>query len=199
MAAQGEIIRIDVEYSAPAASQILNVFHWIIDVGNPADGTVVNHMEDWVTNEWGPDWQAIASVQATLDSVVVNVVNPDGTIARNLGSRVIGLAGLSGGEVSPAAVSGYMQLDTLLPRTKGKKYVPCISETKIDAGELNASAIADMVLLLAEYVTTYVVGASEYKPGVLRTGGAGFEGFRIGGLVESTPAYQRRRKRGVGA
>ena len=66
MAADGEIFRLNLEYSAPNTSQVLNVFHWRYNGAATANANVLAAIEDWVDNDWGPDWADFAVDDWTL-------------------------------------------------------------------------------------------------------------------------------------
>lgn len=194
------LIKLTLSYVYANASVANNVFIW--SLGNLAteDVDVVDAIELWVTAFWGPAWQGIASSAAELVNGAVDVMNPDGTVAANLGIFPINLVGSDGAPVTSAAVSGYLLAQTELPKARGSKYLPGVSEGAIGNGEFTPAAIADLsAALLAYLANIQVVGAGKLFPGILsRTLGA-FVPFNATGSVESIPAYQRRRKPYVGS
>ena len=197
----GDILSIILEYSYPGASQALNIFNSVFS-GNPAtDDEALDALEDWATNEWGVNWSSLADDQTILDSLKVQVVDSAGVVIRDVGSRLLNIEGDAiSGSVSPAAVAGYIQADTVLPRVMGRKYVPGIDENQIDQGLFGVGAAVTLVALLADYIADVdMVSGGKLSAGVISVSKPGFQTFQGSGNVETVPAYQRRRKEGVGS
>jgi len=201
MADFGEIVRLVVGYSLPTASEVLNIFLWQI-VDNPSsDEDTFDDMEDWVVNDWGVNWADLASAVAEIITVAVDIVNLDGTVARNIGSSSVSVVGTVGGEAGAAAVSGYLKADTEIPKTRGSKYVPGIGEGVMTDGLLSVESLGDLALLLLDFFSTFVGGISSarYEPGVVSRPSETWVPFNGSGYVTDLPAYQRRRKPNVGS
>lgn len=195
----GDIVRTALSYSAPGASEQQNVFFHTLEGGSQPDLDILNSINAWVTNIWHPAWADLCSGEAEIVSFAVDVVNPDGTVARNLGGLPVGLSGGVGGEVTSAAVSGYLLAYTILPKQRGSKYIPGVAEASITNGLFNAEALGDLAVLLALYLGYIDVAAVPLlRPGVLSRTLETFVDFLESGLIEVRPAYQRRRKLGVG-
>lgn len=196
----GEIIRTAVRYTAPGASEMLNIFHHVVADAATTDALVLEAIELWINADWGPDWADQAADQAELTDIQVDVVNNDGTVARSVGVALIGLAGTQGSSVLPAAASAYILLKTILPKIRGIKYIPAWSEDAQNDGEWDALALVNMAQLLLHYAAPIpVTGGASLTSGVLSTSLTAFQPFIGTGQIESLPAYQRRRKRGVGS
>ena len=197
----GDILSIILEYSYPGASQALNIFNSVFS-GNPAtDDEALDALEDWATDEWGVNWSSLADDQTVLDTLKVQVVDSAGVVIRDVGSRLLNIEGDAiSGSVSPAAVAGYIQADTVLPRVMGRKYVPGIDENQIDQGLFGVGAAVTLVMLLADYIVDVdMVSGGKLSAGVISVSKPGFQTFQGSGNVETVPAYQRRRKEGVGS
>jgi len=200
MAIVGEIIQGTVKYTAPNTSDVLNVFWWKIETAGASDTEVLDAIDDWVSLEWGTDWDGFASSDFSLINVGVKVINPDGTVNRDLGNAVQNIPGTSIADMSPSAVAGYIQADTIRAKVKGRKYVPGVNETAVVNGLFEGSWLALLLLLLDEYLLPITLpGGGTLKPGVLRRVAAAFEFFISAGGVVDVPAYQRRRKPNVGS
>jgi len=199
MAADGEIIRVTMNYARLFASAVQNVFHWQIEGGNPTDEQVRDALEDWTINDWADRWVFLASDTTTLTSIRVLVVSNLGTVLRDLGTVDIGVIGNSMDSVTSAAVSAYMIGNTLDPTIRGSKYVPCISEETINNGAITNAALTDLGLLLVQYLFDISVAPAGFLiAGVLSKKLADFLPFAGVGSIEQVPAYQRRRKPQVG-
>lgn len=198
----GEILRMAVYYGAANSSVPQNVFVFELQGADVPDATVLTSMSLWIEEEWHPDWSDIASNEVTIDAITLDILNPDGTVERNIGSDAFtGLAGDVISDNDSAAVAAYMQADTAIPKTRGRKYVPGIADTRIENGLINAVTLAQMVVLAATYVTErdLVGGTAQLVPGVLSRTLAQFVPFLQAISVTDVPAYQRRRKPNVGS
>jgi hypothetical protein len=202
MAVNGEIMRVDVEYSVPGSSQVLNVFHWRIEDSVP-DDEVLEDWEVWVTNEWGPAWADTAASSASIIAVAVRVMSSDGTVVRVVGaSNLTPIDGDLGGEVQAAHVAGHIHAPTLLPRSRGRKFIPGIAESVLGAGGIfQTSVLTNYVVLGGLWTTQYAgeISSADYTPGLLRIAATSFQPFL--GTVGFTdrPRSQRRRMGDVGA
>ena len=200
MADVGDIVRAVIGYSSLGASEQQNVFWWEIEemgIGNPA---LLTEIADWAENLWGVTWAELASDTSTLVDVSVDLMNPDGTVKVNVGVSVINLAGDGASAVTPAATSGYLLAQTALPKSRGSKYVPGIDENSINDGVFSLGAVIILLALAAVYITpvTTVVGAV-LRAGVLTRLTEEFNEFLVEASTTDVPAYQRRRKPGVGS
>ena len=199
MAADGEIVRATFNYSQPNASAQQNVFHWEITGGSPTDQEVVNTINNWALNDWGPHWEDIADGISRLDDFVAQIVNVDGTIVRNIGGFLIGVGGGLSGGVVEAAVSAYLLARTLFPKTRGSKYIPGMAETATGNGAISAPVMVELSFMLANWIDDITIGTGgELAAGVPSASNGVFVPFLNNGDITDIPAYQRRRKPNVG-
>jgi len=195
----GDILKIVLEYVYPGAGTALNIFHYFYGGEAVEDTDIMDVIEAFFDVEWGGKWEDLAPSTAEIDNLQVVIVDNSGTTIRDLGFRLINHAGNIGADVTPAANSAYLQGNTIVPQVRGSKYVPALSENAITAGILNAGAVATLLLLLGDYLQDLVVTPGNVlRPGVLSSREGGFLGFETGGVFSDIPAYQRRRKVGVG-
>jgi hypothetical protein len=201
MADVGDIIRLVVEYSIPGASTVLNVFHWLIVDGGPDSPDIIDDFEDWVTNVWGPDWTDLAASVASIIGLALDIVDTEGHVLENIGAETLAIAGGVGGEIGVAAASAFMKADTALPKTRGTKYIPGLGEGNLTDGILTVETLGDVALLFLDYISLYIgaVSGARYSPGVVSRTLTEFIEFEGGGYFTDVPAYQRRRKPGVGS
>lgn len=200
MADIGEILRTTVRYSSLGASEQLNIFHHVVAVSDVDDDEAGNALNAFILNDWAPDWANMAPTSSALTDIAVDVVDVEGLVIRAIATYLIGQSGLAGGTVASAAVSAYLLLKSEFPKVRGVKYVPAISEDQIEDGEMTAPALANMALLLIEYATSIdAFGSAELVPGVPSKSLLTFVPFLDTGIIESIPAYQRRRKPNVGS
>lgn len=201
MADFDEIMRVVLTYALPTASEVLNIFLFKL-VDNPgSDEDTLDDFVDWTTNVWGPDWADLAASAASIIQVAVDVVNLDGTVARNIGSESLAIPGTVGGEIGVAAAAAYIKADTALPKTRGSKYIPGLGEGNIADGLLTVESLGDLALLIIDFFTVYLgaVSTARYEPGVVSRPTETWVPFEGNGYITDVPAYQRRRKPNVGS
>lgn len=199
MAVSGEIVRVALHYTQPNAGDCMNVFHFRLSGTVGDDESLLDNIGTGWAVSWANIWKTIGASAAVLSHVDVDVVNTDGTVDRNIGSEILNVAGTVGGEVTSAAVSGYLLAYTPIPKARGSKYVPGMCEVGVSSGAFTTGAQAVLLQLLALYLNVYVgSGGLRLNPGVLSLLLVEFVDFLASGAIETLPAYQRRRKAGVG-
>jgi hypothetical protein len=177
----------------------MNVFHCRLTGGDVTDTSLNATIDAWLTASWGDTWATLAASGAELVSYEADVMSTAGLVLRNIGGGVIAVNGDVIEDVTPAAVSGYLMGYTSIPKARGSKYVPGIAETQIQEGEFTAPALVKLATLLAIYLADVSLGSgASLEMGVLSKALGAFISFTGSGLIESLPAYQRRRKQGVG-
>lgn len=199
MADIGDILRTVINYTLPNSSIGQNVF--IHEFQNAvADNTeVVNSVNAWILTEWGPAWADMAAASASIESFSCDLINPDGTVQENLGGLTVDLEGGNIGTIGGAAVSAYILAYTAEPKQRGSKYIPGISENEYSDNTFDAEALGDLAILLANFLGYIPVAAIPVlRPGIVSRTLGRFVPFLENGLINSQPAYQRRRKLGVG-
>lgn len=195
-----DIIRVALHYTGSNASEVLNVFWYQLTIDSLANASLMDILEDYLTDVWGDAWADFAAQSFSMDFFEVDIINPDGTVNRNIGERTLDIDGTVVGDGLPAVVSGYMYASTAVPKARGSKYVPGIAELNTSNGVLSAGAVADLSLMLIGYLATLTTGGSALiVPGVLSRPLEAFVPFTAQGLVNDIPAYQRRRKPNVGS
>lgn len=199
MAEIGEIVRVVLHYSQPNAGDCQNVFHFLMTDDEPTDAGLLEGIADWVTDVWAPDWAAIASSVAILEYIDVDIVNVAGEVLRNIGGAIIDVNGDSVTQVTSAAVSAYLLAYTELPKQRGSKYLPGLSEDAVASGTINPAYLGQLAILLADYLLDISIpDGGTIVAGILSKKLAEFIPFLASGAIEALPAYQRRRKAGVG-
>lgn len=200
MADQGEIIRLALNYLHPNTSQAMNVFWFRVDDASIADAVLLGELADWADTVWGTLWDDRADSNATLTHIDADVINTDGTVARNLGSEAINRPGTVAGDLLPAAVAGLLFADTAIPKAVGKKYIPMLVENVSAEGQWDAATVTYLLGLLALWLSGIDPdGGSFLTPGVLSRVLEAFVPFVAAGHTTDVPAYQRRRKPNVGS
>lgn len=195
----GDLFKLVIEYLYPGAGTALNVFYYFYG-GDTVDETDISDaFETFVTVDWYDTWFGLAAQTAAIVGHEVQKVSNTGEILEDIDLQVHNLPGNVPSEVMPAAVSAYLGSKTAIPQVRGSKYVPGIAEQTIDDGIFNAGALANMALLLIDYLKDLnVAGGGILRPGTISKREANFLSFTKVGLLNDVPAYQRRRKVGVG-
>lgn len=200
MAATGEIVRVVIKYAMPNASEMLNVLHYALTAAGIDDDDLLDSMATWCTDVWADSWAELASDDATVVSIGLDIVNTDGTVKRNIGTELIGVTGDDPGTNTSAGVAGYILANTSNPKARGSKYLPGITETALDNGKFSAAAVGDLAAMLVIYLANITIpGGIVLEPGLLSKATAAFIPFVAAGLINDIPAYQRRRKPFVGS
>nr|CRY96655.1 hypothetical protein [uncultured prokaryote] len=200
MATTGEILKVVMDYNMPGASaDLLNIFYFLL--GNDVDDDDLNSdVLDWATDEWAAKWREFHSNTASVNRIDNYIVDLAGLTVRVLGGSTVGVTGIVSAAATAAGVNASMYAPTARPKSRGRKYVPGVSQASVQGGLLDALYIAKFAELALIYATPYI-GAlgSELAPGVISTVAGIFLEFLIGVGFDDVPDYQRRRKPNVGS
>jgi hypothetical protein len=200
MAADGEILRLTLEYTILGSSVPNNVFHFEIDSGAKTDEDTLDDMFNYALDGWGFEWHNLASEDAELIGGNVDVMNLDGTVLRTLGDfDITTRQGQQAVNVGAAGASGLFVAPTAQPKSRGRKFVPGLVTTAYNDGLFGPATTALLLDLLTNYLATFVFNGTTYNHGVLSTTLLQFLPFLGAATASDVPAYQRRRKPGVGS
>lgn len=196
----GEIVRVVISYSGPAASIAQNVFYWECKVANCAEATALEEVTDWFEAEWLDNWSNLTGDQCVAFLLEMDIVNGDGTVDRNIGDSDIETTGIGSKDILPAAVAGYMQGDTERSNSTGRKFVPFLAEVNQEDGLWTSGTTAFLADMLANLFETIVINLlADFVPGVISRVTSSFQEYQGSGYTTNVPAYQRRRKPNVGS
>lgn len=200
MAEIGEIIRAVISYGLATGSTAQNVFYWEVQGDSDTDANLLQFLTDWAEDDWGVLWDNNAENSADMFLIEVDVLNGDGTVKRNIGENSISVVGLDTAGQTAAGVAGYIQATTERAKSLGKKYVPGYGEGSVTDGAFISSVLTNLAAMLVLWLLDIpMTGAAVLAPGVLSRVTDTFQEFTGGGYVTDVPAYQRRRKPGVGS
>jgi len=202
MATASEIFRTTITYTIPNASAAQNVFWFSLANADALDSDVGDAIDGWIQGDFAPTWSNLASENCELVSHLVQCVNDDGSIKRDIGVYAVGEGGAIGGESESAAVSGFFFAPTSAPKVRGRKFIPGLSPGLIVNGALDLTGLSLLAALADLYLDTIpTLGGTGATliPGVLSTAVNLFRYFGDTVLATDIPAYQRRRKPGVGS
>lgn len=194
--APNNVIRVTFNQRDAGGNLIQNVFHMRNDSGLTLDNaTVLDDMHDWLSN-----------MILQLDDIQVDSFDYESCRVYNVTTDEpvgeIGFAGPPHGTLAddpmPSGVAALVTLDTGHKRALGKKFFGGLAETATTGGSFNGAFLADMAGVLAYLLGVQSVNTHDYMPGSWRDVVNTFYPF-ISAVARAIPAYQRRRKTGVGA
>ena len=199
MASAGEIIRVALHYTMPNAGDVMNVFHFVLSGVVPDDDDTFDEIAEWVNNEWAAAWTELASSLAELVYFEVDIMNTDGTVARNIGTDLVGEVGIHVLDAYSPQAAAYLLAYTSVPKARGSKYVPGMAESEVGGGAFSVGALTDIAALLVVFLGVFTgSGGLVLTPGVLSRTLLAFVPFLTTGILDTVVATQRRRKAGVG-
>ena len=105
------------------------------------------------------------------------------------------------GDQLPRGVAALINARTTDPDVQGKKYIGGITESSVTDGLWTGAFITGLGSLADDWVDPFTGGTSgaSWVPGVWSVKNTNFFAMSGNHILPTTPAYQRRRKRGVGA
>lgn len=199
--AVGDILRVVAVMKWLDGNIAQNVFNAeIVGTGGPFDALdIVDDAEAWLDNMYA---NLTADISDVLDGselrvYVYDTINDDWD---EVGSGVWSWNPARATEQLPRGVAGLINAKTLDPDVNGKKYIAGFTETGTDAGLWSTAPLADMVLFALDWTIAFTGGTSgaDWEPGVWSVVGNLIQPFSGTSIIPTIPAYQRRRKRGVG-
>lgn len=196
----GEHIRVTISYNIIEGSIAQNVFYFLVSGDDIADDDLVDDLQTALEGAFLLNWQNLASDQNDAFLMEVDVINLDGTIDRNVGSNGLVWPGDNVSQSLPAAVAGFIQVDSSGSKALGRKYVPGAGEDMTADGAFTSAAVVFLAAMLINYLAAIPVGVSTILlPGVISKATMIWNGFIGSGYTIDVPAYQRRRKPNVGS
>lgn len=198
--ADNSILRAAVRFALHNASDIVNVYHFVMDsVGDVSEANVLadilayanqimNNMtaqyssslsmediEVWVRNTTLDRWDYVGAIDGTWVGT--------GTVDQSL----------------PVGVSVLATADTTDSHAKGRKYWPPPIEAQSAGGLYAVAFITQVAAAIADWIAVFTGTYAEWAPGVWSEKDNNFKLFTGTGTTNNVAAYQRRRKPGVGS
>jgi hypothetical protein len=139
-------------------------------------------------------------IVVTCDVLDCNVYKKVGSLWNLVGPAPVVFTPESIGDPLPSGVAALMTAYTDTSRVVGKKYFVGLSETAQTAGLWVVGVLAAMLQSAIVWGTVFASGdaGSTWIPGVYSSKAVAFKGFTPAVATRDVPAYQRRRKQGVG-
>jgi len=196
----GDIVRAVVSYSAPNSSVAQSVFYFELTGGTESDQNVHDAISAALVANWLAEWDNVGSTLAEAFLIETDIINGDGTVDRDLSSDEISVFGTVVGQLLASATSAYLQADSERGKSKGKKYIPFLTEVALADSKWVAGTMTVIAAMLVDYLNPIAVaGPAILLPGVLSRVTQTFQQFLGTGYTVDIPAYQRRRKINVGS
>jgi hypothetical protein len=98
----------------------------------------------------------------------------------------------------PSGVAPLVTADSSDAHAKGRKYLPPPDEGELTSGLFSTAFMTELGNYLDDYAATYVGTYASYAAGIWQETAGTFAQFSGTGKTTNVPAYQRRRKLGVG-
>lgn len=111
---------------------------------------------------------------------------------------LLDLTGLASADSLPHQIAGVLIGATHNGRSKGKKFIPGLTENASDGGNINSQTLGYLASALAAWITDYTetINGAVIHPVVHRKGKSDLD--FAGGKTDNIVGSQRRRKQGVG-
>lgn len=199
---EGTVLRIALSYLLPEdviAQSIINLV--LTGGGGPFDeDDVLDDVKDYI-DDILTEWALLAadSVETTLIQVYeYDTVDDDWD---EVGIRVPTIDGSLAQDMLPHGVAAFTQGRTLDPDVSGSKYWPGFTEVSQADGRWTGGVVLGIGDIAVAWVDAQVGAASgaTLTPGVWSVVETNFHPFNGIVVVNALPAYQRRRKPGVGS
>jgi hypothetical protein len=197
-----DIVKCDLRWDVGNIGMAANVFQLLCVQQTPhvlSDVDALIDMADYVTNVLTP---MAPHVVVTVDVRDLAVYKKVGALWNLVGNVPIAFTPGSIGDPLPSGVAGLMTAYTDTSKVMGKKYLPGLSETGQTAGLWIANVLSAMLQSGIVWITGFASlndPLTYWYPGVYSAKTLGFKLFTSAVAVRDVPAYQRRRKQGVGA
>jgi len=194
------ILRAAARFALHNASDIVNVYHFVMDsVGDVSEANVLADILAYVQGVMS-NMTTQYSSSLTLEDVEVWVRNTTLDRWDYVGAIDGTWAGTGTADQSlPVGTCALATADTTDSHAKGRKYFPPPLETQ-SAGGLFASAfVAQLAAALSDWVSVFIGTYAEWASGIWSEKDNNFKLFTGTGTTNNVPAYQRRRKPGVGS
>lgn len=197
----GEILRVVAIAAWLDGNLNMNVFNAVVTGGGSpwTDGDIVGDAVEWMDDLFAT---MTSSTSDELDGseVVVYKYDPIDDDWDEVGSSAWTWNPSVAGDQLPRGVAALINASTLDPDVQGKKYLGGQVETANEDGTWSSAHLANVALYADEWTDLFVGGTSsaDWAPGVWSPTNTNFYAFSGAYIIPTIPAYQRRRKRGVG-
>lgn len=197
----GDILRTVAQAVWVDGNITQNVFACLISgAGGPwVDADVLDDLEAWLDNMYA-NMTALTSNDLDGDFIFGYVWDTVGLDWDLFASEPWVWNPADVGQQIPRGVATFMKAPTSNPDVQGRKYFPGLTEASNASGLLTAGYIVGMLAFGLDWITPFIGAATgaTFSPGVWSVKNLAHFVFGTEIAAATIPAYQRRRKRGVG-
>lgn len=197
----GTILRVVVTLLWTDGNLVQNIFNAVVTGGGSpwTDDDIVEDAITWAEDLYGNITTFVAD---TIDGSQVQVYEYDAIDDDwdEVGSGPFVWDPTGNTDELPRGVASLINLKTTDPDVSGKKYVGGMVEGNLSSGLWSAATVAAILAYAVDWYTGFVGSdsAATWTPGIWSVVGKVFLAAVAQVVIPSIPAYQRRRKRGVG-
>lgn len=197
----GDVLKVVAILSWVDGNIVQNVFNAVIGgAGGPYDDDdIVADAVTWLEAIYDGTTGNLSN-DLTASEVRVYVYDPVDEDFDEVGSDVWSEPAGSAVDSLPRGVAGLINCKTLDPDVNGKKYIAGFTEAGQTDGLWDAGALAALASVAADWIAPFVGSDSvaDWIPGVWSPTTLLFKAMSGTVIIPTIPAYQRRRKQGVG-
>jgi hypothetical protein len=196
-----DVVKVDLHYYAAGIGFAANVFQAKMLQDTPHDyliSYVMADMKDWMERILSP---IQPDVVVSCDITGASVYQKVGPLWNLLGNTSVVFVPTNSDDPLPSGVAALITWNTYVSKVQGKKYFPGMSESRTTAGLWIATILAHLASVAVEWIAGFdglSDSTSHWYPGVWSSKMLSFQSFGTAGSIPDVPAYQRRRKAGVG-
>ena len=197
----GDILKVVVSLVWADGEINQNVYNAVISgTGGPYDDQdILDDAEAWAGNMYA-NLAAMMDPDIAGSHVTVYIYDSGDDDWDEVGTNSWGLSCTSGTNALPRGVAGLVNARTLNPDVQGKKYLPGLTEGILDESLWQSAGTAAFLAFALDWITAFAGGTSgaSWVPvvwSVVNTVATAMSGEVT---IPTIPAYQRRRKQGVG-
>lgn len=199
----GQVLRCVVDISLPDQVGAKNIFDYVRadSVGSdPTDQAVLDALEVDLVDIYTEVGVMMVDLATAVSATVYQLSWDAGKWMATtiVGTVPIGVTGEGSSEMLPHGVSGLILLGTAAARHGGRKFFPGFTEAVCEDGFWTGGTVTQLVAAAAQYVATVSIPGGYVLAPILVGNDGVVRGYDAVG-ASGTPAYQRRRKPGVGS
>jgi len=199
--AVGDILRVVSVLSWLDGDLLQNVFNAEIDGGTGpfADADVIDDCVDWLDNMYA---NFVGQMSDEINGSECRVYKWDtvGLDWDEVGIEAFTFNPTGAGQQLPRGTALLINAKSSNPDVSGKKYLGAHTEDSVTDGLFTAGEVTRAAAFAVDWFTDFTgaTSAADFNPGIWSTKDSIFYEMGEVAIVPSIPAYQRRRKNGVG-
>lgn len=199
----GDVIKVVEEMVMDDGTIAQNVFYYILQGSSSVDDAAIMLAIGAQLDDLYENLETYIADTLSLNPRLFNIVSWHSDTQkwetdRYVGSSVPTWTPSNVNDQLPNQIAAILTATTLIPKSRGRKFIPGFSDTVDTSGILSGAALTALAAAAADYIASLSVGAAEtLKPCVASTTQGTALTFRAS-EAQSILGTQRRRKPGVG-